>query len=405
MALIVQKYGGTSVADAGRIKNVARRIAGRRGKGEQVVVVVSAMGDTTDDLIKLAYQITDRPDSRELDVLLSTGEVVSSTLLTMALHDTGYPAISLTGAQAGIHTDSAYSRARILQIDPKRVVRELENGNIVIIAGFQGITDEMDITTLGRGGSDTTAVALAASLHAGMCERYTDTEGVYTADPRDVPEARRLTEISYEEMLELATYGSKVIHPRAVELGELYNIPILVASSFNQNPGTLIHKEVSMEVRNKVRAIAHDMDVAKITVVGVPDHPGIAAGIFVPLAEAGISVDTSVQNASRDNITDLTFTVAESQLKGAMAVVEPIARSIGARQCVADARLGKVSIIGTGMQNTPGFAARMFSVLSEKKINIQLITTSEIRITCIIDEAHVKDAVRALHGAFQLDAA
>ena len=403
MALIVQKYGGTSVADAERIKNVARRIAQARDAGNQMVVVVSAMGDTTDDLIKLAYQISEQPDKRELDVLLSTGEVVASTLLTMALHSMGYPAISLSGAQAGIRTDAAYSRARITNIDPKRVVRELEKGNIVIVAGFQGITDEMDVTTLGRGGSDTTAVALAASLGAKVCERYTDVEGIYTADPRLVPEAQRLDEISYEEMLELATYGSKVIHPRAVELGELFNIPILVASSFNENPGTLIHREVSMEVRNKVRGIAHDMDVAKITVVGVPDHPGIAAAIFVPLAQAGISVDTIVQNASIEHITDLTFTVAKSQLAGAMAVVEPIARSIGARECVSDARLGKVSIIGTGMQNAPGYAARMFSALSEENINIQLITTSEIRITCIIDEARVKDAVRALHRAFELE--
>jgi aspartate kinase len=403
MALIVQKYGGTSVGDAQRIRNVARRIAQARDEGNQVVVVVSAMGDTTDDLIKLAYQITEQPDKRELDVLLSTGEVVASTLLTMALHSMGYPAISLSGAQAGIRTDAAYSRARILKIEPKRVLDELGEGNIVIVAGFQGITDDMDITTLGRGGSDTTAVALAASLRARVCERYTDVEGIYTADPRLVPEAQRLAEISYEEMLEMATYGSKVIHPRAVELGELFNIPILVASSFNRNPGTLIHKEVSMEVRNKVRGIAHDTDVAKITVVGVPDHPGIAAAIFVPLAQAGISVDTIVQNASIEHITDLTFTVARSQLAGAMAVTEPIARFIGARECLSDARLGKVSIIGTGMQNAPGYAARMFQTLSEEQINIQLITTSEIRITCIIDEARIEDAVRALHRAFELD--
>jgi aspartate kinase len=368
-----------------------------------MVVVVSAMGDTTDDLIKLAYQVSAQPDNRELDVLLSTGEVVASTLLTMALHSMGYAAISLSGAQAGIRTDAAHSRARITNIDTRRAVSELEKGNIVIVAGFQGVTDEMDVTTLGRGGSDTTAVALAVGLHAKVCERYTDVEGIYTADPRLVPEAHRLTEISYEEMLELATFGSKVIHPRAVELGELFDVPILVASSFNRNPGTLIHREVSMEIRNKVRGIAHDMDVAKITVVGVPDHPGIAASIFVPLAQAGISVDTIVQNASIEHITDLTFTVAESQLTAAMAVVEPIARSIGARECISDARLGKVSIIGTGMLNAPGYAARMFSSLSEENINIQLITTSEIRITCIIEEARVKDAVRALHRAFELD--
>jgi aspartate kinase len=403
MALIVQKYGGTSVADAERIKNVARRIIARKEKGDQVVVVVSAMGDTTDDLIKLAYQVTSRPDERELDLLLSTGEIVACTLVAMALEAMGYDAISLTGAQAGIKTDAAYSRARILGIEPKRIVKELDSGKIVIVAGFQGITDEMDITTLGRGGSDTTAVALAASLGAKVCERYTDVEGIYTADPRLVPEAQRLTEIGYEEMLELATYGSKVIHPRAVELGELFNVPILVASSFTDNPGTLIHGGASMEVRNKVRSIAYDLDVAKITVVGVPDRPGIAASIFEPLAKASVSIDTIVQNASINNITDLTFTVAKSQLTKAMEVVKPIARSIGARECVSDAKLGKVSIIGTGMQNTPGYAARMFSALSEKGINIQLITTSEIRITCIIDEAKVKDAVRVLHRAFELE--
>jgi aspartate kinase len=403
VALIVQKYGGSSVADAEKIKNVARRIVRTKEAGNEVVVVVSAMGDTTDGLVKLAYQITDQPDTRELDVLLSTGEVVSSTLLTMALQSMGYPAISLSGAQAGITTDAAYSRARITSIDPKRVVRELERGNIVIVAGFQGITQDMDITTLGRGGSDTTAVALAAALKAGRCERYTDVDGIYTTDPRLLPEARKLPEISYEEMLEMVTYGFKAIHPRAVELGELFSVPILVASSFNDNPGTLIHKEVSMEVRNKVRGIAHDLDVAKITVVGVPDRPGIAAAIFVPLAEAGISVDTIVQNASIEKITDLTFTVARSQLKKAMAVAGPIARDIGARECVSDSGLGKVSIIGTGMQNTPGYAARMFRALSESDINIQLISTSEIRITCIIEESKVKDAVRTLHRTFELE--
>jgi aspartate kinase len=403
MPLIVQKYGGSSVADAEKIKNVARRIVKTRENGDDVVVVVSAMGDTTDDLIKLAYQINEFPDKRELDVLLSTGEIVASTLLTMALHGMGYQAISLSGAQAGIKTDASFNKARITEIDPSRIMKELFKHNIVIVAGFQGITEELDITTLGRGGSDTTAVALAARLKAKVCERYTDVDGIYTTDPRLLPEARKLPEISYEEMLEMVTYGFKAIHPRAVEMGELFSVPILVASSFNENPGTLIHKEVSMEIRNKVRGIAHDLDVAKITIVGIPDHPGIAAGIFMPLAEAGISVDTIVQNASIQNITDLTFTVAQSQLDGAMQVVKPIALSIGAKECVGDPKAGKVSIIGTGMQNAPGFAARMFDTLSKEGINIQLITTSEIRITCIIDEARVKDAVRALHRAFELD--
>jgi aspartate kinase len=403
MALIVQKYGGSSVADAEKIRNVARRIARTKDQGCQVVAVVSAMGDTTDELIALAYQVCETLDSRELDVLLSTGEVVSSTLLAMALQSMGYPAISLTGAQAGIRTDSSYSRARILQIEPGRVINELEKGNIVIVAGFQGISDDMDITTLGRGGSDTTAVALAAALGAGVCQIYTDVEGVYSADPRLVSGARRLDEIHYEEMLELATYGARVMHPRAVELGELFHIPILVACSFTDNPGTLIHGGVTMEVRNKVRSIAHNLDVGKITIVGVPDRPGIAATIFVPLAKAGISVDTIVQNASIQGITDLTFTVAKGDLARSMEVVKPIASSIGAKECVSDDRLGAVSIIGTGMQNTPGFAARMFSTLCEHNINIQLITTSEIRITCIIDAAQVPEAVRALHRAFEIE--
>ncbi len=392
------------MADAEKIKNVARRIAVARDEANQVVVVVSAMGDTTDELLKLAYQVSARADGRELDALASTGEVVSSTLLAMALHGMGYQAISLSGAQAGIRTDGVHRQARILKVESKRIVKELEKGNIVIVAGFQGITEEMDVTTLGRGASDVTVVALAASLGAEVCQIYTDVEGVYTADPRLVPEAKPLSEIGYEEMLELASYGARVMHSRAVELGELFGIPILVASSFTDSPGTLIHGGVSsMEVRNKVRSIAHDLDVAKITVVGVPDRPGIAATLFEPLAKANISVDTIVQNASLNNITDLTFTIAKSQLDKAMTVVGPIARSIGARECVSDSKLGKVSIIGTGMQNTPGYAARMFQTLSEQDINIQLIATSEIRITCIIDESRVTDSVRALHRAFKLD--
>jgi len=405
MALIVQKYGGSSVADSEKIKNVARRIVRVKDEGNQVVVVVSAMGDTTDELIRMARQVSEQPKERELDVLLSTGELISSTLLAMALGSLGYKAVSLTGAQAGIQTDSSYSRARILRVNPSRIVDELEKDNIVIVAGFQGVTSDMDITTLGRGGSDTTAVALAASLHAEVCQIYTDVEGVYTADPRFVSEAIKLKEIGYEEMLELASYGARIMHPRAVELGELYNIPILVASSFSDSPGTLICKEASMEARNKVRGIAHDTNVAKITVIGVPDHPGIAAAIFEPLAKANISVDTVVQNASVENITDLTFTVSRGDLIKAMSIVEPVAKSVGSKRCVTDATLAKVSIIGTGMQNTPGYAARMFRALYEQGINIQLITTSEIRITCIISEDKVKDAVQALHRAFELDIA
>jgi aspartate kinase len=403
MALIVQKYGGSSVADAEKIKNVARRVAKVKDEGNQVVIVVSATGDTTDDLIKLAYQVNEQPGDRELDVLLSTGEIVSSTLLALALESLGYKAVSLTGAQAGIQTDSSYSRARILRVDTKRVVSELEKGNIVIVAGFQGVTQEMDITTLGRGGSDTTAVALAATLNAEICQIYTDVEGVYTADPHLIRGARKLKDIGYEEMLELASYGARVMHNRAVELGELYNVPILVASSFRDSAGTIICKEASMEVKNKARGIVYDTNVSKVTVVGVPDHPGIAAAIFEPLARANISVDTIVQNASIDNITDLTFTVARNDLIKAMSIVEPVVKSVGGKQFVTDSTLAKVSIVGTGMQNTPGYAARMFRTLHEQGINIQLITTSEIRITCIISEARVRKAVQALHQAFELE--
>ncbi len=403
MSLIVQKYGGSSVATAERIKAVARRIAKRRDSGDQVVVVVSAMGDTTDDLIKLASQITKQPSGREMDILLSTGELITSTLLAMALKDMGYQAISLSGAQAGIKTDSSYRKARITAVETKRIQKELEQGQIVIVAGFQGITENDEITTLGRGGSDTSAVALAAALHATVCERLTDTDGIYSADPRIVPEAKRLAEIGYEEMLELATYGNKVMQPRAIELAELYNIPILVASSFNDNPGTLIHGGVSMEIRNKVRSVAVDLDVAKITIVGIPDKPGIAASIFVPLAQAGISVDTIVQNASVNKITDITFTVTKDQMPEALKVTKKLAKKIGARDIVSDAKLGKVSIVGTGMQNTPGFAAKMFKTLWDETINIELIATSEIRITCIIAEDKVKEAVKALHQAFEVE--
>ncbi len=403
MAIVVQKYGGSSVADADRIRNVARRVAASFKKGNKVVVVVSAMGDTTDDLIELANKINPNPEPREMDLLLSTGEIVSSTLLAMALHAMGRNAIALSGQQAGISTDSAFSRARITGVAPERIIKELDKGNIVIVAGFQGITPDNDIATLGRGGSDTTAVALAASLKARVCEIYTDVEGVYTADPRVVPEARKLDEIGYEEMLEMATSGAKVMHHRSVELGQVFNIPILVASSMVEKPGTIIHGGKNMEQKNKVRGIAHDMDVAKITITGVPDRPGVAAAIFMPLAKAGVSVDTIVQNASANNITDLTFTIIKKDIPKAMKIIAPVARKIGAKECLSDKKLGKVSIIGTGMQNTPGYAAKMFRTLFERDINIQLITTSEIRITCIIAEDKVKDAVKALHKAFDLD--
>jgi aspartate kinase len=403
MALIVQKYGGTSVVNAERIKAVAARIIRRLEAGDRLVVVVSAMGDTTDDLIALAGQMTDDPHPRELDLLLSTGEIVSSTLLSMALNRMGCPALALSGAQAGIRTDTRHGKARISGLDPARIRRELDAGKLVIVAGFQGITEEMDITTLGRGASDTTAVALAATLKAERAEIYTDVEGIYTADPRIVPDARKFAEISYEEMLELASYGAQVMHGRAVELGAVYHVPIYVASSFSDATGTLIHGGPFMEQHNKVLGIAQDTDVARITIRGVPDQPGIAATLFEPLGEGGISVDTIVQNASVERLTDLTFTVSRGDLSRALEIVKPVAAKIEAPEVLADTHLAKVSIVGAGMTSATGYAGRMFRTLFEAGINIELITTSEIRITCLIDEKQVKDAVRALHKAFALE--
>ncbi len=404
MSLVVQKYGGTSVADAEKIKGVAGRIGRARDEGLGVVAVVSAMGHTTDQLIDMASTVTGDPDPRELDLLLSTGEIVACTLVAMAMRAQGYDAVSLSGFQAGIWTDMAYGEARIARIDTARVKRELEDGKVVIVAGFQGVTEEMDVTTLGRGGSDTTAVALAAALEARRCEVYTDVEGIYTADPNVVPEARKLIEIGYEEMLELARYGAKM-HPRSIELGAVYNVPIYVASSFCDSPGTLIHSGAnsSMEQRVKVTGIAYDLNVAKVTLVGVPDRPGVAAALFEPLAQCGISVDTIVQNTSVEHLTDLSFTVARTDLGKAVEVVEPVVKSIGARELTTDATLGKVSVVGSGMQNFPGYASRMFRALADDKINIDMITTSEIRITCIVSESRVMDAVRTLHRAFELE--
>ena len=404
MSLVVQKYGGSSVADAEKIKSVSRRIGDAKDAGLDVVAVVSAMGNTTDELVDLASSISGDPDPRELDLLLSTGELVSCTLVAMALRALGYNAISLSGSQAGIRTDTTYGRARISRIDTDRVGRELEEGKLVIVAGFQGVTEDMDITTLGRGGSDTTAVALAVALDARRCEVYTDVEGIYTANPRMVPEARKLKEISYDEMLELASYGAKM-HPRSIELGAVYNVPIYVASSFIDAPGTLIHggAKDNMEQRVKVTGIAYDLNVAKITLRGVPDQPGIAATLFEPLTQVGISVDTIVQNASVEGLTDLSFTVARGDLKRAMGVVEIMAKSIGAKDLTTDGTLSKVSIVGAGMQNAPGYASRMFRALADNNINIEMITTSEIRITCIIAEARVEDSVRTLHRVFQLE--
>ena len=404
MSRIVQKYGGSSVATAQHIQRVARRIADRRRAGDDVVAVVSAMGDTTDDLIELARQINPKPNPREMDVLLSTGEIVSSTLLSMALEAEGLSAISLTGAQAGIRTDQVYGRARIAEIDTARLERELTAGRVVIVAGFQGISENFDVTTLGRGGSDTTAVALAAALHADACEIYTDVAGIYTADPRVCPQARPLRDIGYEEMLELATTGARVMHARAVEVGALYDVDILVASTFDPAaPGTLIHRETTMEQGNKVRGIAHQDHIAKVTVRGVPDQPGIAARIFEPLAAGGVSVDTIVQNASVENLTDLTFTVSPGDLDRALEVINALLPSIGGSGVVSAPDLGTVSVVGTGMASAPGYAARMFKTLFDNQINIEMISTSDIRITCVVDGARVGDAVRALHAAFELD--
>ncbi|MCH8206363.1 MAG: aspartate kinase [Chloroflexi bacterium] len=409
MTLIVQKYGGSSLTDAGRIRNVAARISRTHDGGNQVVAVVSAMGDTTDELIALARQVSDRPDERELDLLLSTGELVSCTLMAMAIRSNGYKAISLSGAQAGIRTDTTHGRAKIAGIEPKRIRDELEDGNIVIVAGFQGITadTDMDVTTLGRGGSDTTAVAIAAGLGAERCEVYTDVDGIYTADPRLVPEARRLDEVGFEEMLEMASYGAKM-NPRAIEMGMVYDVPILVASSFGDAPGTLIHKGADMspnvgEIRNRVRGIVTDAGVAKITVFGVVDRPGVASSLFEPLAASDISVDVIVQNASVDGATDVTFTVKRGDLAAALEVVDKVASELGCRRVASADNLAKVSIVGTGMQDAPGYASRMFRALADEKINIEMITTSEIRITCIVREDDMAEAARALHAAFRLE--
>lgn len=405
--LVVQKYGGSSVAGADRIKRVARRIARERAAGHDLVVVVSAMGDTTDELLSLAAAITDDPDPRELDVLLATGEHQSATLVSMALHAMGVPAISLTGAQAGITTDGTYGRARIAGIEPRRVRAELEGGKVVIVAGFQGRSaaspTDQEITTLGRGGSDTTAVALAASLQADRCQIFTDVRGIYTADPRLVPDARQLVVIGYEEMLELAHQGAQVMQVRAVELGWVNDVVIEVLSSFEDAPGTLIKEDPLVEQRNKVRGLAHDRNVAKVTVVAVPDRPGIARAIFDPLAAAGVNVDLIVQNVGHGGETDLSFTVPQVELGKARKALDPVVRELGARELTTDASVAKVSIVGAGLHNAPGYAARMFGTLADAGVNIEMISTSEVRITCMIAEEELETALRALHAAFELE--
>ena len=405
--LVVQKFGGSSLADADRIRRVARRIARERAAGSSLVVIVSAMGDTTDELLGLAAAITDNPDERELDMLLATGEHQSATLVSMALHALGVAAISLSGPQAGITTDGRYGRARIARIEPARVRAEIEQGKVVIVAGFQGRAEghvaDADITTLGRGGSDTTAVALAASLGAQRCQIFTDVRGIYTADPRLVPDARQLSVIGYEEMLELAHQGAQVMQTRAVELGWVNNVVIEVLSSFEDAPGTLIKEDPLVEQRNKVRGLAHDRNVAKVTIVAVPDRPGIARNIFDPLAEAGVNVDLIVQNVGHGGETDLSFTVPQGELGKAKKTLDPIVREMGAREMTTDASVAKVSIVGAGLHNAPGYAARMFGTLADAGVNIEMISTSEVRITCMIAEDELETALRALHDAFELE--
>ena len=401
--MIVQKYGGTSVGSAARIRRVSRRIANTVAQGHQVVVVVSAMGHTTDRLIALAESVNPEPPGRELDMLIANGETITAPLVAMCLAGMGVPAISLSGAQAGVRTSGQHSRARIKDIKPDRIVEALGKNQVPVIAGFQGVTAELDITTLGRGGSDTTAVALAAALRAESCEIYTDVDGIFTADPRVVKAAKKLTHVQYDEMLELAAVGARIMHPRAVEIAELYSVPIHVRSSFHDRVGTMIVAHVPMEDRQRVRGIAQETNVAKITVVGVRDRPGVAATIFEPLADAGISVDVIVQNIGRSGHTDLTFSVAESDLKAAEKLVKTAAKAVGAQRVSSAAGIAKLSIVGTGMLGTPGIAARMFRALAEAGINIEMISTSEIRITCLVSRDQVGKGVRILHHAFELD--
>ena len=402
--VVVQKYGGSSLADAEHIHNVAARIQLRRDDGVDVIVVVSAMGDSTDELISLSEAVAGgtQPDAREMDTLLSTGELVSSTLMAMALKARGCDSISLSGIQAGIKTDAVHGSARIADINTDRIRTELDKGRIVIVAGFQGLAESGDITTLGRGGSDTTAVALAVAVDAERCEIYTDVDGIYTTDPRLTDKARKLSEIGFDEMLEMAVLGAKM-NPRSIELGAVYDMPVYVASSFSSEPGTLIHGgEQTMEVRKAVTGIAVDSNVAKITVRGVVDRPGVAAGLLKPLADEGVSVDVIVQNTSSDGTTDFTFTVGQASVVKAAKFIEDQS-VIEYAEVITGSNLAKVSIVGTGMENAPGYAARMFSTLSEAKVNIDMITTSEIRITTIIDREQVQKAVQSLHDAFELE--
>jgi aspartate kinase len=407
MALIVQKYGGSSVADHEKILNVARRVAGTasgegRGAGHSLVVVVSAMGKTTDGLVALAHHITPRPDPREMDMLLATGEQVTIALLAMALHTLGFKARSFTGPQVGMRTDRAHTRARISRITADRVRRALDDGEIAVVAGFQGLSDDEEITTLGRGGSDLTAVALAAALGADVCEIYTDVDGVYTADPNIVPDARKLGHVTYDEMLEMASLGAKVLQARSVEFAKKYGVPVHVRSSFKGDGGTLVTREESGMEAAVVTGVTHDRSQAKISILRVPDRPGIAARVFGAVAERSIVVDMIVQNISRDGYTDISFTLPRGDHGRAAAAIEEIAREVGAQGTLHDERVAKVSIVGVGMRSHSGVAARMFAALSREAVNIQMISTSEIAVSCVIEDKYAELAVRALHDAFEL---
>ena len=403
MGLVVQKYGGTSVADIEKIENVARKVIKTKEEGNDVVVVLSAMAGETDRLIQLAHKAAEDPQQREYDALIATGEQITVSLLSIVLNRLGHPAKSFLGFQVKILTDQAYKKARIIEIDKDPIHRELQKGIIVVVAGFQGVDGENNITTLGRGGSDTTAVALAAALKADFCDIYTDVDGIYTTDPRICSRARRLKKISYDEMLEMAMTGAKVLQPRSVELAKKFGVPVYVKSSFSDGEGTLVTKEDKEMEKEVVCGVTYDRDQAKITVVRVPDRPGIAAQLFTPLAENNIVVDMIIQNASIDGFTDLTFTVSRKEIRNAQKLVEVIAKDIGANQVEVDDDVAKVSLIGVGMVSHSGVAAKMFSTLARERINILMISTSEIKISCVVQAKYTELAVSALHDAFGLD--
>ncbi len=405
MALLVTKFGGSSVASIDKIKNIALRVKALQEAGNEVVVVVSAMGDTTDELIELAKLTGSSLSNREMDMLLATGEQQSAALVALTMQGLGLSAISLTGWQAGISSDSNHSKARISEINTQRIEKELAAGNIVVIAGFQGLSPDSNITTLGRGGSDTTAVALAAALNAERCLIFTDVDGVYTSDPRIVDKARKLSQIGYEEMLELASLGAGVLQPRAVEFAMLYKVDVEVLCSFNNNPGTLVTEVSSMERHRVVSGVADDTNCAKIALFDVPDQPGVAMKLFKTLAKHGINVDMVIQSAMRNERNDIAFTIERNDLLQALPVVEKLVEEIGASGMSYGDKVAKVSIVGAGMQSNPGVAADMFEALAEANINIHMISTSEIKVSCIIDEDKIKTAVQVLHEKFDLDKA